>query len=119
RRKKRAGSSACWVGDQLERSGSALRQDGNGSASSQHGLPRRGGGVSRRKACGQGDIHDLVANLEENDRAGVGGARSLFRRQHAEYGNDRRVGTAYGLRQDRPNALLQPAEEDSCAGNLI
>ena len=71
RREERSLRALVGIGDQLERSGSALRQDGDGPASSQHGFAHRGAGVSRRKANWQGDLNNLVPNAEKNDRPGM------------------------------------------------
>jgi hypothetical protein len=106
-------------GNQLERSGSALRQDGNGAAGSEYGLSCRGAGVSWRKARGQGDLDDVVPDAEEDDRAGICGAGTLRGRKHAEHGNDRRVFQAHSIGENCADAVLQSTQEDRDANPLV
>ncbi len=105
-------------GDQLERGGSAVRQDGPGPAGSQHGLACRGSGVSCWKACRESDLDDVVANAQKDDRPGVRGARARRSRKHAEHGNDRRIRASHGLCENCAAAFLQSATEDRDAGGI-
>jgi len=103
----------------LERSGSALRQIENGAAGAEHGVSRGRAGVSQRPASGQGDINNVVANPEKNDRAGMRKPGEFSGRVKAQHGNDRRSRTPNGFRKSRAASLFQSREKDGRAGNLI
>ena len=51
----------------------SVRQDGHGAAGAQHGFARGSAGISRRASSREGHVHNVVADAEENDRAGMRG----------------------------------------------
>ncbi len=74
-RRRRARSRG--TGDQLERDGSPVRQNGNGPAGAERGIACGSPRLSRRQASRKSDVDYVVADAQENDRAGLRKPRQI------------------------------------------
>ncbi len=78
----------------------------DGAASAEHGIARGRSRVSRRAASGQGDLDDVVAHAEEDDRAGMRQPREFSTGHDAAHGNDGGSRAAHGIREGGSASLL-------------
>src|SRR6185436_16854689 len=96
----------------LGRDRGALRQDRPRSPDPGRRIARRRPRLPRRTPGRQGDLHDVVADLEEADRAGHRHEPSRGERHEAAHGDDGRGGAAPGHCDRRSDAVLQPCAQD-------
>ena len=103
------------TGDRLERGRTAVRPRRSAAGRGRHGLTRRGAGLPQRPPGGEGDIDDVVARAEEDDRARDNRSAPL-RRGHVVPDRDDRGSRAPPCRRHgREDAVLQPAAQDGDA----
>ena len=76
-------------------------------------LARRGAGLPQRPPGRQGDVHDLVAGAEADDRAGHRRSAALRRGHRSAVRDDGRGRPPPRPREGGEDAVLQPAAEDS------
>jgi len=102
----------------LERSGGAIRKNRDGATGAEHGFARGSTGISQWAACGEGDFYYVVAYIEEDDCAGLGGTRVCSAGDIVTNGNDGGGGTAHGVGESGAAAIFQSDAEDGDAGSL-
>ena len=116
REEDRAEACAGGTRNRLERSGSALRQNGTCSADARHRVARARAGVQGAGTSRQGDVDDLVSVTEAVDCVGQRGTAVCAARHQAANGSDGGSGQAQGCGHSTATAVLQSAAQDQDAG---
>src|SRR5205823_5479478 len=104
---------------ELDRGREDLRGCGARARRRRDRVARRGPGARERTSGGEGDVNDVVARVEEDDRARDGGTSALCRWNEAADGVHGRGRAASRHRDGGEDAVLQPAEKDRNAATVI
>src|SRR2546422_7614123 len=112
RAEERRSARARGAGAELERTRRALRRDRHAAAGAFDGVARRRAGLSRKQAGGESDVHNVVADAEEDDCARQRCARMLCCGNKTADGTDGRGGAANGNRDGGAASFLQSPEEN-------